>query len=124
MGCGPSKHGRVGDPVYIVAEDKAEGGVRPHPASVPVFEVHTHVSDHYIIGPMIGKGSFGSVYIGTSKVWPHEEVAIKVMDRAKVKATSIEREERVLKRLGFHKNIVQFKGLYKTEKEVSFVLEL
>lgn len=69
------------------------------------------------------RGSFGSVYFGVH-TRTSEQVAVKVMDRTRIKSTSIDREWTVLEHLGKHENVVEYKGAYATAKEVSFVLEL
>ncbi len=53
-----------------------------------------------------------------------EFVAVKVMDRERIKPTSIEREWTVLEHLGSSEHVVQFKAAYITQKSVSFVLEM
>ena len=51
-------------------------------------------------------------------------MAVKVMDRARIKAASIEREWTVLEHLGAHPYVVQFKGSYLTAADVTFVMEM
>ena len=51
-------------------------------------------------------------------------VAVKVMDRAKIKVASIEREWTVLEHLGSHPFVVQFYAAYLTPPEVTFVMEM
>ena len=53
-----------------------------------------------------------------------EVVAVKVMDRTKIKAASIERELTVLEHLGDNPHVVVFKGAYVTRTEVIFVMEV
>lgn len=72
---------------------------------------------------LLGKGSFGVVYLGRHRQ-TGEAVAIKLMRRGKVKATSIAREFTVLQHLGLHPAIVGYRGAYKTAEEVAFVFEL
>lgn len=49
--------------------------------------------------------------------------AIKVMDRSRIKATSINREYTVLEALGHHPSVVRYLGTYKTWATVSFAME-
>ena len=51
-------------------------------------------------------------------------MAVKVMDRARIKSASIEREWTVLSHLGKHAHVVQFHKAYVTPTQVSFVMEL
>lgn len=53
-----------------------------------------------------------------------EVVAVKVMDRTRIKSASIAREWTVLSHLGFHPHVVQFHKAYVTQTQVSFVMEL
>ena len=69
------------------------------------------------------RGSFGIVYRAIDRV-TGEVVAVKVMDRARIKAASIEREWTVLEHLGAHPYVVQFKGSYLTAADVTFVMEM
>jgi hypothetical protein len=69
------------------------------------------------------RGSFGHVYLGRDKQ-TGESVAVKIMDRAKIKAASIEREWTVLSHLGTHPHVVGFKSAYVTPANVCFVMEL
>ena len=63
------------------------------------------------------------VYKGVSR-HTGEEVAVKFMDRKKIKVASIEREWTVLEHLGRNRNVVEFKGSYITHAHVKFVMEL
>ena len=63
------------------------------------------------------------MYKATDRV-TGEVVAVKVMDRTRVKAASIEREWTVLEHLGVNPYVVQFKGSYLTPTEVTFVMEM
>jgi ferredoxin len=78
-------------------------------------------SDAYV--PAYSRGSFGHVYLGRDKQ-TGETVAIKIMDRAKIKAASIEREWTVLSHLGTHAHVVGFKCAYVTPANVCFVMEV
>ena len=62
---------------------------------------------------------YRAVHRGTGDV-----VAIKVMDRTKARAGSIERELNVLFHLGDNPYVVGFKGAYVTPTQVSIVMEL
>ncbi len=53
-----------------------------------------------------------------------EVVAVKVMDRSRIKAASIEREWTVLEHLGYNPYVVQFRGSYLTKDDVTFVMEM
>ena len=68
-------------------------------------------------------GSFGAVYHGRNR-WTGEEVAVKKLDRATIKATSIAREWTALEHLGKCPHIVEFKGSYISRAEVIFVMEM
>ncbi len=72
---------------------------------------------------LVCRGSFGVVYRAVHR-GTGDVVAIKVMDRTKVKAASIERELNVLEHLGDNPYVVGFKGAYVTTTHVSFVMEL
>ena len=74
------------------------------------------------LSEICGKGSFGTVFRATHRR-TGEVVAVKVMDRAKIKASSIYREFNVLEHIGHHPWVVGYKGTYKTKESVSFVLE-
>lgn len=76
----------------------------------------------YAVGELIGKGSFGKVYAGL-RLDDGAEAALKVMDRSRVKGSSIYREWNVLRHLGSHPAIVEYKGAFKTQGEVTFVFE-
>ena len=69
------------------------------------------------------RGSFGVVYRAVDKV-TGEVVAVKVMDRTRIKPASIEREWTVLEHLGYNPYVVQFKAAYITRTEVTFVMEM
>ena len=71
----------------------------------------------------IPRGSFGIVYCAVDRR-TGEDVAVKVMDRTRIKAASIERELTVLEHLGSNPHVVGFKGAYVTRTEVSFVMEM
>jgi serine/threonine protein kinase len=70
----------------------------------------------------LSRGSFGNVYKAVHKK-SHKEVAIKIMDRGKIKPTSIHREWNVLEHLGHHPYIVDYIGTYKTRDHVYFCME-
>ena len=53
-----------------------------------------------------------------------EVVAVKCMDRGRIKASSIEREWTVLSHLGFHPHVVLFKSAYVSANQVAFVMEV
>jgi serine/threonine protein kinase len=59
------------------------------------------VRGDYRLAEVIGKGSFGTVFRATHRR-TGEAVAVKVMDRGKIKASSIYREYNVLEHLGHH----------------------
>lgn len=63
------------------------------------------------------------MYLGTHRV-SGSTVAVKVMDRSRIKSTSIEREWTVLEHLGKHEHVVEFMGAYANTREVCFTLEL
>lgn len=118
MGCNTSKQRVAQHPPSVKQE----------PLGVPRDFSSNHaigreVETDYVVGDLLGKGSFGSVYVGTHRE-TQELVAVKIMDRGRIKSTSIEREWTVLEHLGKHENVVEFKGAYATSKEVCFVLEI
>jgi serine/threonine protein kinase len=81
------------------------------------------VKKDFALGELLGKGSFGDVYRAISRR-NGELVAVKLMDRSKIKATSIAREYNVLEHLGHHPYVVGYRGTYKTRETVAFVLEI
>ena len=103
-------------------------GAHPQPAGVVAHHcfpslVLAHARDGFCAGVRGTRGSFGTVYKAVDRLLG-EEVAVKVMDRTKIKAASIERELTVLEHLGRNPYVVQFKGSYITPTTVSFVMEL
>jgi hypothetical protein len=91
-------------------------------------------SRHYIVGPLLGRGSFGLVYQATAKMAKgvrglEREVALKVMDRGRIKPASIFREYSVLEHVFAadggrgHPAVVAYRGAYKEPEAVTFVFE-
>jgi serine/threonine protein kinase len=99
----------------------------------------------FVIGKLLGKGSFGKVYHVVARNTDSEEIAtssssedgdgsrrrqdnayaLKVIEIGKgVKATSIVREWRVLEHLRHHPACVRYFKTYRTRDAVSFVFEL
>jgi hypothetical protein len=81
------------------------------------------LEDKYIVGNLIGSGSFGSVYIGTSKE-TNETVAIKIIKRKKCLAFSsqLKKETDILK-LCKHPNIVRFIDVLEYPHYIALVME-
>lgn len=80
----------------------------------------------YKLGNLIGKGSFGHVYTSSHRKTGNNNFAIKIMDRNRIKSSSIYREWMVLEHIGTeaHRGIVNYFATYKTKRDVSFVFEL
>jgi len=74
------------------------------------------------LGRLLGRGSFGLVFAARERKTGYPG-AIKVMDRSRIKATSINREHTVLEALGDHPGVVRYLGTYKTWATVSFAME-
>uniref|UniRef100_A0A6T6D850 Protein kinase domain-containing protein n=1 Tax=Compsopogon caeruleus TaxID=31354 RepID=A0A6T6D850_9RHOD len=84
------------------------------------------VMDHYFIrGKLIGRGSFGEVFLGTS-IDTGEVVAIKTVDRRKIssaKELEFVRREIDIARLLYHRCIVRIHDVFDESDKVHFVME-
>lgn len=80
------------------------------------------IKPEYKLGDLLGKGSFGNVYKAVHKK-TQKEYAVKIMDRSKIKPTSIHREWNVLEHLGHHPYIVDYIATYKTRDHIYFCME-
>eukprot|EP01117_Protostelium_nocturnum_P009207 TRINITY_DN3298_c0_g2_i1.p1 TRINITY_DN3298_c0_g2~~TRINITY_DN3298_c0_g2_i1.p1 ORF type:complete len:925 (+),score=289.55 TRINITY_DN3298_c0_g2_i1:82-2856(+) len=81
------------------------------------------VDDHYTFKDMIGEGATSEVFSALDKK-NNEEVAIKIMNNAKIKMNrSLLREIKIMKELD-HPNIIKLKNVLRTEKELFIVMEL
>jgi calcium/calmodulin-dependent protein kinase I len=78
----------------------------------------------YFVESTLGKGSFGEVFAARHRRNTTMSVALKVMDRSRIKVTSIQREFSVMEAIGDHPGVVGYYGCYKTSEKVTFVLEL
>jgi len=83
---------------------------------------HKRVGNYIFIQP-IGKGAFAEVFKGVHQT-THEEVAIKMMSRAKARDEEIliEKEIRILKELS-NSNIVRFLDYQKTQNHYYLIFE-
>jgi len=83
---------------------------------------HKRVGNYIFIQP-IGKGAFAEVFKGVHQT-THEEVAIKMMSRAKARDEEIliEKEIRILKELN-NSNIVRFLDYQKTQNHYYLIFE-
>jgi len=83
------------------------------------------VTDHYVLGEMLGEGSFATVLSGTHKV-TGEKRAIKVIDKAAMKKahTEIKDEIDILLKCGNHANIIHLYDVYHDPKNYYLVMEL
>ena len=87
-----------------------------------VFACFLAMPTHSHRHALSSRGSFGNVYRATRKS-DGGVFAVKIMDRAKIKPTSIHREYTVLEATGQHSHVVGYFGTYKSATQVSFVLE-
>lgn len=80
---------------------------------------------NYIVGKMLGSGSFGEVRVGTHVV-TGEKVALKILDKAKISTTSdlnmVVHEIQVLKLIN-HKNLVRLYEVFESPKSIYMALE-
>ena len=72
---------------------------------------------------LLGTGSFGKVYRASHRK-THSSVAIKVLERKSIKASSIYREWSVLEEIGAHPSIVEYRGTFKSRSEIAFAFEV
>lgn len=74
---------------------------------------------------LLGSGSFGKVFEGCYRSDQSKKVAIKVLEKAKMKHNyaSIKNECQILKRLD-HPNIIKYLGVYEDEANVFIITEL
>ena len=75
---------------------------------------------------MLGKGAFGKVFKGTDKLNPDFQVAIKVLDKKKMKPNDLAHimdEVDLLKKLD-HPNIVEYFETFNEKNYLYLVMEL
>lgn len=95
-------------------------------ASLPVGLTSPDVLERYVIGAVVGKGSYAVVYAATDKI-SGEAVAIKVLDKSRFTTSVVEeslRLEAELIRSLQHPNIVKVYDTYDTEEMIAIVMEL
>ena len=115
MGCGVSN---CTDPLTVNASNTDVDPLQLMPTRA--------FKDDYKRGSLLGKGTFGTVYRcqhKREKVWR----AVKVIDRQRIKGTSIFREWTVLeaiRRSNCMEGVVNYYGAYKNAQEIAFVFEL
>lgn len=78
------------------------------PSITPLLQAAYDVDVH----APLGKGSFGVVFRGVHRT-SGDIAAVKVMDRARIKASSIVREHTVLSHLGRHPFVVDYYGSFR-----------
>ncbi|KAK9800898.1 hypothetical protein WJX73_008296 [Symbiochloris irregularis] len=85
------------------------------------------VSDNYLLGRILGKGAFGTVYVATNRKTSHA-YACKSIDKAKLVSEEdrqdIQREVDVLNLVGQHPNVAELYHVFEDAKHVHLVLEL
>lgn len=78
----------------------------------------------FYIESSLGHGSFGEVFRARHRRESSQQVALKIMDRSRIKVTSIQRELTVMEAMGTHPGIITYHGSYVSPEKVTFVLEL
>ena len=81
------------------------------------------MEDDYVLGALLGSGTFASVRRGLNKR-TGQEVAIKTIPKTRQSAASIRHEISTLQRVSMHKNIAKLEAAYETEDCFYIVMEL
>jgi calcium/calmodulin-dependent protein kinase I len=95
------------------------------PASNRIFNVNdAKIGDHYVIKNFLGKGSFSTVKLGTSKK-TKEDVAIKIIEKNSIdiKVESLKTEVKILMNVK-HPNIVNLLDVFEDNDKVYLLMEL
>jgi len=93
------------------------------------FFKKSEISKNYVIGETLGSGNFASVkraqYKGKEKIESMpENVAIKIIDKAKVEdMNDIQREIEIMQMVK-HKNVITLFEIYDEPKKMHLVMEL
>ena len=80
---------------------------------------------HYILGKVLGEGTFGKVRLGTHTL-SGEKAAIKILEKSRIKSQKdverISREIRILKKL-HHPNVIQLYEIIENDMSLFLVME-
>lgn len=81
-------------------------------------------SERYLLEECLGTGAFGRVYEATDSQASDKKVAIKIQKISQDSQRHIEQEYKVLRKLSWHANLLEFYGTYRKGNEIWFSLEV
>eukprot|EP00301_Raphidiophrys_heterophryoidea_P018003 c2986_g1_i1.p1 GENE.c2986_g1_i1~~c2986_g1_i1.p1 ORF type:complete len:212 (+),score=39.08 c2986_g1_i1:120-755(+) len=80
------------------------------------------ITEHYLIGQIIGKGHYAEVRVATNKK-SGEKVAIKILQKQSQRLEDILNEIDILARVDDHPNVVQLREIFEKKGRIFVVME-